>query len=607
MTGWIPGPIWKMARRDITRNRRRWFASAGLIAVAVAAGVYATSSTILADDESAYLDYWYLNARTVLSVSLYGESTNDGVVSVDDFEGDISQIVDRYGVPSMRVVERYGSEDFVTFVDFAHPLAEGHSPLSRGRLPGFGEVMVPGWGPYSIGDTVDVPGLGDREVVGVYRDGLWRGVISPEPAPDLRKDVLLAEVRLMYARELDGQSAPTGPNSIPLGWSVELAPLDRDSPVAFSPYAGIRGAGVTGLAAAFVALMVSAVFVVRLRSQLRELGLMAAAGGGEPRHMLLLYLVMGGLVGGVGAVCGGILGIGLFQVSMGLGIYPWNYFGVSNPDHAWFRLEYLAPMLTGIVAAIAASAIAAWQASRLSVLDALNSFIPSRKPWRFSGAAGISFLLVGFIFASTAWNATGRLGLALGAVAAIGILLGIGSLGVAGISALERTIPNLPLWIRMAVRDANRHRARSGLAAVTISVVLVAAGLSSIQYVEWLPVLLYGPGLPLWLMGLVALIGTVGLFVYLAMSEVERTVTLVGAVGAVPRSRKLYSGATALVLIVTAAIPGIPAFGLLVLFSGNPAARSLVAIAGLGAVTLVVPVLVGLTSSTQTRRRVARV
>ncbi|MBK5265819.1 MAG: hypothetical protein JJE47_00145 [Acidimicrobiia bacterium] len=607
MTRLIPGPIWKMARRDITRNQRRWFASAGLIGLAVAAGVYATSSTILANDRSAYLGYRYLNARTLVSASLYGEPTNDGVVSVDDFEGDISQIVDRYGAPSMRVVERYGADDFVTFVDFANPLAEGHSPLSRGRLPGFGEVMVPGWGPYSIGDTVDVPGLGDREVVGVYRDGLWRGVISPEPAPDLRKDVLLAEVRLMYARELDGQSAPTGPDSVPSGWSVELAPIDRDNPVAFSPYAGIRGAGVTGLAAAFVALMVSAVFVVRLRSQLREVGLMAAAGGGEPRHMLLLYLVMGGLVGGVGAVCGGILGIGLFQVSMGLGIYPLSYFGVSNPDQSWFRLEYLAPMLTGIVAAIAASAIAAWQASRLSALDALNSFIPARKPWRFSGAAGISFLLVGFIFASTAWNATGRFGLALGAVAAIGILVGIGSLAVAGISALERAIPNLPLWLRMAVRDANRHRVRSGLAAVTISLVLVTAGLEFTYYIEWLPAFLIGPRLLLWLLGPVALVGIVGLFVYLAMSEVQQTVALVAAVGAVPRSRKLYAGATALVLIVTAAIPGIPAFGLLALFSENPVAKSLVAVAGLGVVTLVVPVLVGLASSARTRRRVARV
>lgn len=589
----LPRVLWKMAWRDIRRDPRQWTASVTLIAMAVAAGVVTAAWTISAERDSGFISAEYLGAQTTFHATAVSEP-REGHHSVEELNEGAEKIVATFGEPTLTMHGLFMDESAqasevsqsYVFLDFRHPLAGAHSPLVRGRLPAEGEVMVGEHLGLDIGGVVLVPGLGRREVVGIFRSVWWHGIVSPEHMVEPPEGFRFFEQKFFYAQELsvsDG-SRPFDETGVPLdAWYAQQAPID-DRPLLVR-WAGVLGAGVTVATSLFVVLIVGAVFVVRLRAKLRVIGLLAGAGGGEARHAFFFTLLSGALIGMTASVLGGALGAIIAGLAIeSNAVAPLAWFNVApNADPAWVRIEYLAPMIAGLGAAVLASSLAAVQAKRMPVLSALNSAVPSSRPWRFSGAAAVALLLVGFIFVALGsyTNEAGPLFWPFGPLFAIAGLALAGALGmfsVAGIAALSHSLPQLSFWLRMAVRDANRHRSRSALAAVSIaSLSLLLTG-----WIQEVP-----------LLGPIAISIVVGMFVSLALSEVEGSTFILTASGGGRHTRRKYAAATAVVMLVSAMIPALPTLSLLSLFDyGNSLQVVLVGLSGWAAALLVVPAVV---------------
>jgi putative ABC transport system permease protein len=125
---------------------------------------------------------------------------------------------------------------------------------------------------------------------------------------------------------------------------------------------------VSGVGLIEVCLLAGTAFAVGARRQVRDLGLVAAAGG-EPRHVRRIVLAQGvvtGLVGSLVALPFVILVVFLSR--------PWleRVSGALMGPLDVRPLELLPLVGLGVLAGLAAAMVPAFTAGRLPVLDALN-------------------------------------------------------------------------------------------------------------------------------------------------------------------------------------------------------------------------------------------
>jgi putative ABC transport system permease protein len=253
---------------------------------------------------------------------------------------------------------------------------------------------------------------------------------------------------------------------------------DRSS----SPYTGsmIRGNDVSDTAETLAMFSVATVFLllaslvaaagfaVVAQRRLRQLGMLAAVGA-TGKHLRLVMLTNGAVVGTLAAVMGTIAGLGL-----------WLVFAPtleSAVDHRIDRLSlpWVLIALAGLVAIVGATAAAWWPGrtvARLPVLLALSGRPPKPRPARHSAIAAAALIAAGIACLALSGRDSPPL-ISAGLLATILGSLLLGPLAIRTFSVVAGRVSIAP---RLALRDLARYQARSGaaLAAVTLALGIAA-------------------------------------------------------------------------------------------------------------------------------------
>ncbi|HEY0690641.1 MAG TPA: ABC transporter permease [Kribbella sp.] len=271
-------------------------------------------------------------------------------------------------------------------------------------------------------------------------------------------------------------------------------------------YGGGQNAGATAVMALVIGfgvleivLLAGAAFAVGARRQTRELGLVMATGG-TPRDVRRIVLAQGVFTGLLGAGGGLLLGLGL-----AIGVRP-----LSEAMTGRLIMEWQVPVgslvLTTVIAAVAgllAAVVPAVAAGRQTPMAALagrfavaSSHSRLRLPALIMVAAGAGAVLLGSSLIAAAYAEAQRQAAAdptlyHGGITPEGpialVLLGITSV----IAGLVWLLPNLiaraasvgrflPLSGRLALRDAARHRHRTGPA--TAAIMMAVAGTAAMAF-----------------------------------------------------------------------------------------------------------------------------
>jgi len=228
-------------------------------------------------------------------------------------------------------------------------------------------------------------------------------------------------------------------------------------------------AGVLGLATVLlllVSLVAAAGFVVVAQRRLRQLGMLAAIGATQ-RHLRLVLLANGALIGAVSAVIGTALALvgwitvaPLLETAAGHRIdrfdLPWWLIGVG--------------MLLAVVTATAAAWWPARAVARIPTMLALSARPPRPKPARRSAVAAGLLIVIGVVCLAAGIDPVGdQANPLLVITGTVAIVLGILLTSPLAIRALAATATRLPIALRLALRDLARYQARSGAALAAIS------------------------------------------------------------------------------------------------------------------------------------------
>jgi putative ABC transport system permease protein len=216
-------------------------------------------------------------------------------------------------------------------------------------------------------------------------------------------------------------------------------------------------------------LIAAAGFAVIAQRRLRQLGMLAAIGATE-KHLRLVLLTNGAVVGAIGASIGTVVGFALW-----LAVAPTLEPAVG---HRIDRLSLPWPLLAMVVlvAVLGATAAAWWPGravARVPVALALSARPPRPKPAHHS--AILAALLTAAGFGSLVLSDRSRVPLIIAGILAT--ILGMLLLGPLAIRLVARPAGHTAIAVRLALRDLARYQARSGaaLAAITLALGIAAA------------------------------------------------------------------------------------------------------------------------------------
>ena len=216
-------------------------------------------------------------------------------------------------------------------------------------------------------------------------------------------------------------------------------------------------------------LVAAAGFAAVAQRRLRQLGMLAAIGATQ-KHLRLVLLTNGAVVGVIAAILGTIAGGAL-----------WVIFAPTLESAMGHRIDrlslpwtLLAPVV--LLAILGATAAAWWPGrtvARLPTLLALSGRPPQPRPARHSAIAAAALITVGI--GCLALSDRDRVPLIIAGIVAT--ILGMLLLGPLAIRIFSRAAGHAPIGTRLALRDLARYQARSGaaLAAVTLALGIAAA------------------------------------------------------------------------------------------------------------------------------------
>ena len=462
------------ARRAVIRwaarlVRREWRQQAlvlGLLSLAVAAAIAVAASAYNLAPASGNAEMGSVNH--VIGLQVADEASMDSnLAAATDWFGTIEVIGRRYvTAPGVFEPVQYRAQDPEGL--YSGPMLD----LDDGRYPA---------SPAEVAITNGVADLFDVEVGSSFAlDGTHRTVVGIVENPS----------------NLDDEFALVAPASAELPDDVMILVDSTDQRVdAFRPPSsndravGIRPANEGMIAALgvfaaatvvllLVALVAAASFVVVAQRRQRQLGMLAAIGA-TTKHLRLVMVANGAVIGAVAAVVGAVAGFG-----------SWFVIAPRLETSVGHRIDRLnVPwwvVLVGMALAVVFATAAGWwparAVARTSVVRALSGRPSPPAPVHRSAATSVALLVVGLgclAFAgdiadeeSVQWS--NFLLVAAGVVATVaGVLLA----GPLAIRALARVGARLPVAMRLALRDLARYQSRSGaaLAAVTLVVGIPAA------------------------------------------------------------------------------------------------------------------------------------
>ncbi|HEY3606211.1 MAG TPA: FtsX-like permease family protein, partial [Pseudonocardiaceae bacterium] len=253
-------------------------------------------------------------------------------------------------------------------------------------------------------------------------------------------------------------------------------PADAIDTLSYSPQpdfardAIVLAIGTLGLM--FIGLLASAGFAVLAQRRLRAIGMLGALGATD-RHIRLVMVANGAIVGGVAAIVGAVVGfvgwLGYAPVVERLGEHR-----IDRLALPWWLI--IAALLLALLTAIVAAWWPARAAARMPIVTALANRPSAPAPARRFAAAGVGLMVVGLVGLAFVRQLESKW------LVAAGLLLTIlGSLFLAPliIAGLGRLGARTPVATRIALRDLARYRSRSSAALAAISIaVAIAAGIT---------------------------------------------------------------------------------------------------------------------------------
>ena len=514
-----PLPAWRLplrlARRDAQRHRARSILVLVMIALPVlavtAADVMIQTATVSGVES---LDRRIGAAQALVTVAdgiddvkqppdpeACCSSTNvDGSSPAPSAE-QVSSLLDgaallelRQGQVSVRSAKGEAPVD-ATEVDLDDPVTRGLFDLTSGRLPrSDGEVVVnqsvldKG---YRVGDALELTAddaPADPTIVGVAESTTVRSL----PAAAGPLGAFGVDVGASTSWLVDGGpvSWPTVRQLNAIGATVTSRAVIEDPPPSAEippevqqPSSDDGMFAVLALIAVMalieVVLLAGPAFAVSARKQQRSLALMAATGG-TPKQSRRVIIASALVLGSAAAVLGVGLGAGTARLLQPLlQSRSDNWFGPF--EIPWLHLAGVAGF--GMLSAILAAVVPAHLASKQDVVAVLAGRRGDRPPSLRSPLLGL--VLLGAGICGSAFGAVqGSGGELLIAASALPAVLGMILLVPMVLALVARLSGRLPLVLRYAVRDANRHRTRtvpavSAVAATVAGVVALGIGLTS--------------------------------------------------------------------------------------------------------------------------------
>jgi putative ABC transport system permease protein len=283
-----------------------------------------------------------------------------------------------------------------------------------------------------------------------------------------------------FALVAPGHAVPPATVSIFTSWQpgrghglgVELsgAIMSRGQPHTGAVDALVLALGTIGLL--FVGLMAVAGFTVMAQRRQRALGVLASLGATD-KHIRLVMLADGGAVGVVGAIAGGLVGLGAWVAFVPV------LQSMTSHRIDRFALPWWAVGLSLVLAALTALAAAWWPAramARTSVVVALSGRPPRPRPAHHFATAGAVLLGAGLalLFFSDHGGPHNRPWFII-----LGTLLtpvGLLFLAPLAIRVLAAAGSRTTIAVRLALRDLARYQARSGAALGSI---MLAIGIAA--------------------------------------------------------------------------------------------------------------------------------
>jgi putative ABC transport system permease protein len=371
--------------------------------------------------------------------------------------------------------------------DPAGPYGRPMLDLVSGRYP---------TGPAEVAVTAPVAEIYNLHVGGVWHQGgLDRQVVGLVENPNNLLDAfaLLAPGQLGGPPDrvtvlFDADPADLAGYAFPAG----VTPQTPAPPSAgFPPEVVVLAAAIFGLI--FIGLVATAGFTVLAQRRLRSLGMLSALGATH-RHVRLVMVANGAVVGATAALVGAVIGLAAWfgyaprlQTSTGHRIAPLHV--------PWWLI--ITGMLLAVLTAVVAARRPARDAARLPVVAALSGQPAPPKAARRLAVPGIVLLVVGPVLLATSggWGSSGEFK-ALGGLAAT--ILGLLFVAPACLAILALAGRHAPVAVRLALRDLARYRARSGSALAAICfAVLMAVFISIVATARYAdPIDYFGPNLP---------------------------------------------------------------------------------------------------------------
>jgi putative ABC transport system permease protein len=444
------------------REWRRQILVVALVAVAVAAAI---ASVTIAYNSGSADNAEFGSARHLLRF--------DGA-DPSRLEAGLAASRERFGtidVIGHRSLPVPGSVDPVEFrsQDPRGPYGGARLALLRGRYPvGPGQVAVSDGVAtrlgLEIGKTLALDGR-RRTVVGTVENPRDLGdefaLVSPSSAGAPDRVTVLVDADA-DADSVDAFARSTAGNA----QSAFRGTEDRPNDQATNALAMFSVATVFLLLATLVA---AAGFAVIAQRRLRQLGALAAIGATE-KHLRLVLLTDGTVVGAIGALIGATAGLAIWfalvptlEPALGHRIDP-------------FSLPWTLLVAIVLVAVLGAAAAAWWPGrvvARIPVALALSARPPRPRATHHSAIVAAALIAVGI--GSLAISDRDSEPLIIGGILAI--ILGTLLLGPLAIRIFARAAGQAPIAARLALRDLARYQARSGaaLAAITLALGIAVA------------------------------------------------------------------------------------------------------------------------------------
>jgi putative ABC transport system permease protein len=456
------------ARRAVVRwawrmFRREWRQQILVIALLIVAAAAAIASVTIAYNSGSTDDAEFGSANNLLRFDGADQSR---------LEAGLAAARERFGtidVIGHRSVTVPGSVDPVEFraQDPNGPYGGARLALLQGSYPsGTGQVAVTDRVATLLGLEIGDP---------LALDGRrWTVVGTVENPRDLSDEFALVS---------PASAGP--PDEVTVLVDADAATLDAftDGPAASAPSALVgsevresnRGADTLAMfsvATVFLllaTLVAAAGFAVIAQRRLRQLGALAAIGATE-KHLRLVLLTNGAVVGAIGALIGAILGLAIW-VALVPTLEPALGHRIDPLGLPWTLLVAIV-----LVAVLGATAAAWWPGravARIPVTLALSARPPRPRPTHHSTIVAAVLIAAGI--GSLALSNRDSEPLIIAGVLAtiVGTLL----MGPLAIRLFARAARHTSIAPRLALRDLARYQARSGaaLAAITLAIGIAAA------------------------------------------------------------------------------------------------------------------------------------